>query len=567
MKILGIHDGHSASACLVRDGRVVAALQEERLTREKNRGGTPIRAAAKVLEIGDISGSSLDAIAFSTKRFRNGNMVGRDDVMRVYQRLFLPNSSTCAEPSAEPAPHQVLAARHALAESLGVGSERIQHIDHHQCHAASAYFARGTFDRDVLVLTNDGQGDGLCATVSVGHGGTLTRLAEISKDESVAAIYSFVTFLLGFVPLEHEYKLMGMSPYAEDSSAARRVCALLEGLFETPTGLGWRRREGVPASELLPPYLCDLLRFQRFDCVMAGLELFTESFVARWVANAVEHTGIRDLALGGGVFMNVKLNKRIVELPGVNSVFVCPSCGDESNCFGAAWAVAMESGIHVNDCEPLPNLYLGTAYSPSEVANALHGFAFRKKVRITQHSDIARTCAELIASNEVVARFAGRMEFGARALGNRSILANPSFPAACATINRMIKMRDFWMPFAPAMLEEDIASYLDIRSARSSPFMMLAFDTVPAGRGALHAAVHVHDNTCRPQIVAEQQAPAFHRLISLFKGRTGVGAVLNTSFNLHGYPIVESPDDALRVFDSSGLRYLALEDPLIEELA
>lgn len=565
MNVLGVHDGHASSACLVRDGRLVAAMQEERLTREKNRGGAPERAIARVLQIVGLPSSSVDAVAFSTTRFCNRQMISREDVMNVYRRMFMPHEVPTSYPQASTEALQT--ERVAFLAELGIPRNRVRFIDHHSCHAATAYYARGSFDRDVLVLTNDGQGDGLCATVSVGRSGKLERVAEVAKSDSVAALYSFVTFLLGFVPLEHEYKLMGMSPYAEDSPAAHKVCRLLEDLFDSPVGLIWRRRPAVPVSELLPPYLSDLLRYQRFDCVMAGLQLFTENFVTRWVANTVEETGIGDLALGGGIFMNVKLNKRIVELPRVRSAFFCPSCGDESNSLGAAWLLAQHYGDDITRFEPLPDLYIGPAYTASEVAAAVRDFPFGKKIRITQPADIGRACAGLLAENQVVARFSGRMEFGARALGNRSILANPSRPEMSAEINRMIKMRDFWMPFAPAVLEEDVETYLDVRRTRSSPFMTLAFDVLPAGRTPLRAAIHAHDGTCRPQIVVQKQNPSFHRLIGRLKELTGIGAILNTSFNLHGYPIVESPADALKVFDVSGLRYLALEDHLIEEVA
>jgi carbamoyltransferase len=567
VKTIGIHDGHSASACLTDGGRVVAAVQEERLVREKNRGGSPEQAVRNVLSIAGTNLADIDQVAISTCRFRNPNMRGTDDVMAVYGRAFLePHAQLAAETDHDE--HVQQRRRTAFLVDAGYPADRIHFIDHHDCHAATAYFARGTFDRDILVVTNDGHGDGLCATISIGRGGELKRLADVPRVDSIAAIYSYVTYMLGFTPLEHEYKLMGMAPYAEGTGSARAVRDYFAGLFELDPddALRWRRTPGTTPIPLIAPEIEAAMRFRRFDAVMAGLQLFVEDLVTAWVARAVEATGVRDLALAGGIFMNVKLNQRIAELPGVRSAFFCPSAGDESNSLGAAWALSGSNEPRTATADrPLGNLYLGAPYSPSEVEREIAAYRFHKVVRVHTLDDPEERCAELLAANQVVARFSGRMEFGARALGNRSILANPSDVDACALINQMIKKRDFWMPFAPTILAERAGDYLTT-SPEFAEYMTRAFDVKPSVRHLLRAATHPHDGTCRPQVLTADANPAYHRLISLFERRAGIGAVLNTSFNLHGYPIVESPEQALHVFDASGLRFLAIEHMLVEQV-
>ena len=257
--------------------------------------------------------------------------------------------------------------------------------------------------------------------------------------------------------------------------------------------------------------------------------------------------------------MNVKLNKAILELPEVDRLFVYPSCGDESNAMGAAYWVHNETR-GPSELSPLGSLYLGSCYSEDSIESALGG---KTGLRHTKEADIESRVATLLAEGHVVARFKGRAEFGARALGNRSLLADPCREDVVREINEMIKSRDFWMPFAPSVLEEDLDELLENPKRFFSPYMMMALDT--RDPASLKGATHPYDHTARPQAVRESYNPDYHRLIRLFKERTGRGALLNTSFNLHGYPIVETPEDALQVLEQSGLRYLAIGDVLVEK--
>ncbi len=588
MKILGIQDGHSASAAIVEDGRILAAVQEERLTRAKNQSGFPNLAIAEVLRLTGLDPGDVEAVAFAGRNLstRPGT---RQDILTGNRKYFERQHSAArqleirlrqmrdslfpgmAQRRRECRHEQRRERRRQDLRLSGIRTARIAFLEHHLCHAATAYYGQGIGNEPVLVLTADGAGDSACATASVAESGRLgANLVAIPRGESPATLYGLITFYLGFVPLEHEYKLMGMAPYAAGSPGAREVHDFLNSLIPAPTqGLGWRRSTSTPPVTWLAPLLERRLRFRRFDEIAAGLQQYTEDFYLRWVQNLLRHTRIRRLVLSGGLFMNVKLNKLIMELPEVSSLFVFPSCGDESNSVGAAFALGAQLAAEAGDETPMAPAgpaYWGPEATDSETERAVELFRFGKTVRVTRSADIEAECADRLARGEIVARFKGRMEFGARALGNRSILANPADWDTVRIINTVIKKRDFWMPFAPSILAEEAGRYLVNPKGIAAPYMVLAFDCCPAARDSMTAAVHPYDGSCRPQVVEREWNPDYHRLIRLFAERTGRGAILNTSLNQHGSPIVCTPKDALEVFDKSGLRSLALDHLFIEEV-
>jgi carbamoyltransferase len=302
---------------------------------------------------------------------------------------------------------------------------------------------------------------------------------------------------------------------------------------------------------------------KRFDWIAGGLQRFTETVLTQWVRNCIRATGIGRIVLGGGIFMNVKANKLIMELPEVTDLFVYPSCGDETNAMGAAYCVyAQKAGFA--GIKPLREVYFGPRHANEEVERALRAYRFQSAVKFTKLPNIERSIAELLAAGQVVARHCGREEFGARALGNRSILANPKDTHSIRVINEAIKSRDFWMPFAASILAERASDYVVNPKSIKSPYMILTFDTTDRFPD-IAAGTHPYDHTVRPQIVEQSWNPRYHSLIKEFADITGVGGVLNTSFNLHGFPIASSPADSLDVFDRSGLRNLAIEDWLVQK--
>ena len=588
MKILGVHDGHNSSATVVFDGKVVAAVQEERLSRVKNQGGAPIRAVSEVLSLSGIdSFNQFDRIVVASQHSQPLYNT-RDDVLQDYEQLNRIASSLRGRVRAKLADSHVLRqlwlygrkrdsvekdtnARINQLVKAGIPKEKIEFVEHHSAHAAAAYYGLGNYDDEILVLTNDGAGDGVCATVSLGHRGKLERQCTVTEDHSLATIYAMITYLMGMVPLEHEYKIMGLAPYHRGRIEQNRTYLGLKELFEwdRSNSMLWRRRAGVPRVGYLWAYLEQLLRRERFDAIAAGLQIFTEEFLVEWVRRCVRETGIARVAVSGGIFMNVKANQAILTLPEVEELFVFPSCGDETNSIGAAYAYYAQRRFQADqpvDIPALSEIYLGGEFSNDEIEAALRGYRFSSsRVRWQTQDKIERKTAALLARGEVVARFKGRMEFGARALGNRSILANAALPGVVQRINFMIKARDFWMPFAPSILSDSSTEYICKPKPARAPYMIMSFDTIIDKREQLIAAIHPQDGTARPQEVYPGDNPDYESVLQYYQEMTGEGVILNTSLNLHGYPLVYSPFDALEVFDRSDLDYLAIGNYLVSK--
>jgi len=573
-RVVGVHNGHNSSAAVVQDGVLAFALQEERLTRVKNQGGLPKLTLQRIASDYPVKEDDERRLPMA---FGGRNLTAcdwqRDAILKSYGQSSIGAVGSLkrfARKNAFVSDSINLVKFHNLENELKTILPREQPdpegFDHHLSHAAAAYFGWGKMDETVLVLTCDGAGDCACASVSIGEQGTLRTIARTEESHSVGAFFGKITYLLGMAPMEHEYKVMGLAPYAENAREARKLAEEFDQLFEFDprNPMIWRRKNGSPAMQLAADYLAVRIQRKRFDHIAAGAQLFIEQFLARWVENCVRQTGISRVALSGGVFMNVKANKRILELPEVEELFVFPSCGDETNAIGAAWLRYRQ--MYKQIPQPLVHLYLGTACTEEEVERAIKNYEFTNAVYTEELPDIEREIAELLAGNKIVARFKGRCEFGARALGNRSILANAADAQAVRTINSMIKCRDFWMPFAPSVLAERSEDYFRKPKPMPAPHMIMTFDTREEKRAAIPAAIHPQDFTGRPQEVSEAMNCSYYSLIKHFEELTGEGVILNTSFNLHGEPVVCTAEDALRVFDVSGLEYLALENILLRKV-
>lgn len=562
--LLTLHAGHNASAVIGDASGILHAVQEERLTGEKNYWGLPRRALRACMEAVNARSADLVTVACGAEQMLP-RYHSRDDILEAYrrqgtmlgklrQRVAMPLVISVKKDFGQGAVRSLLA-------SEGLGDVPFRFHGHHETHAATAYYGlRQTLAEEYLVLTCDGDGDGICASVRVMGGGEAREIARTPWHSSLGALYSWVTFAMGFVPLEHEYKLMGMAPYASERGAAEMAEVFRGYLGIDDSGLRFEKKGTTRTNDLGERIFQDL-RGKRFDWICAGLQRFTEELLTTWVKNAVDRTGVKKVLGAGGVFMNVKANKAIAELPEVDSFEAFPSCGDETLPIGAYY---LEAAQHWGDSEvkPLRHFYLGDDPMDDEEATRRavenSGFSYEKP------DDITDAVATLLAEGHPVARCAGRMEFGARALGNRSILADPSNQDVVRVINRMVKKRDFWMPFAPMMRRARQHDYIVNSKDLRSPYMMMTFDTKENFRDMI-AAVHNADLTCRAQLLEQEQNPQMYAILEAFERKTGRAVVLNTSFNLHGFPIVRTAADAIDVLARSGLEILQVGPYLLRK--
>jgi carbamoyltransferase len=446
--------------------------------------------------------------------------------------------------------------RSELAHMFDYPASKIIFIDHHLAHAFSTCF-NASKSKKTLVFTLDGEGSGLCATVNIWDGMTMKTIARTPKSASLGYLYSVVTMMLGMKPLEHEFKVMGLAPYAKEHNL-KKPYDKIKHLIRVNNNLEFESAFNMPFAD---NFFQREMKFQRFDNMSAAVQKLVEELMCEWIVKSIEKTGISDIAVSGGVFMNVKANMKIAALSQVKSMFIVPSSGDESNPIGCCFYGYRELCKRENvklAAKPLGHLYLGPEYDDDYIANFIKERDLSKKYSIQKVKNINQKIATLLASGEIVARCTGKSEWGARALGNRSILANPARGDTIRILNETIKDRDFWMPFTPSMIDSSEKSYVINPKKMPAPYMVLTFDSTKKAQEQLPAAMHPYDFTVRPQIVTRAHNKDYYEIIQTFSKLTGTGAVLNTSFNLHGEPNVLTPEDAIHTVDNSSLKYLAM---------
>lgn len=576
MFILGINEAIGAAAVLLNDGHIIAGALEERFTRLKNQSGFPTYATAFCLKKAGIKAEKIDLVVLSYADPYPHFMLKKEnehpDIAPAALR-YLRDTAPKMEYMFPPINfftdfgrnlyykfyEQKNQRRQAdeIAKKLHISAHKIVRIDHHLCHALSGYYSSPLSQKEpLLVFTNDGAGDQTSASVSIMEFGKQKILARTPHTHSLGLFYSAITGHLGFKAHEEEYKIMGLAPYGKSMKSIIKVFEKLIWIEELAFN------SSIPSRQY-GLYLYHYLRNERFDNIAASTQKYFETLLCTWIKNAISRTNIQSIVCSGGSFLNVKANMEILRLPVVKKAFFMPSCGDDSNAIGAAYfGYIKESTKKFASVPPLQTVYFGPSFSDSEIKNAIrkiHG------VSVLEVKNISVPAAKLLAQGEVVARFSGEMEFGARGLGNRSILADPRKSELVEQINHQIKMRDFWMPFAPSILEEMASKYIVNPKKITAPFMIVAFATTSLGKKVLKAAMHPYDKTVRPHIVSIQDNPKFYALIKEFKRITGIGALLNTSFNLHGEPLVCTPTDALSTFLRSDLKYLVMENLLISK--
>jgi carbamoyltransferase len=557
--VLGIHDGHNAGAALVKDGSVVAAIQEERLVNIKNYSGTPVNSIKKLFEIAGIHPNEVDLIAIAGFVRTHAPLKERPIHVKLYERfalLFKGHRMNRLLIS-------ILHRRRKLDEllsvfrELGIENKEMMFVEHHFAHAACAYYPR-PWDDETLVLTLDGAGDGICASVNIGSDSSINRIAATTAYNSPGNVfYSEITGYLGLKRWDHEYKIMGMAPYGIAEDCIEEIRKIVRVNPKKP--LEFENTIGAYCTHVQKK-LRKMLAEKRFDNISAATQKHFEDILVQWVRNAIKETGLHKVACAGGMFLNVKANKVLRELEEVEDIFFYPAAGDEGVAVGAALEAyhrfCEREGIRPRR-EKLGAIYYGMEYDNDCIERVLKDTGWMKKAEYLE--DVGEVVAELLAKNKIIAVFNGRVEWGPRALGNRSILADPRDMRIIHKLNFAIKQRDFWMPFAPSILEERAEDYL--QDYRFAPYMIEAFDTTEKA-DEIVAALHPRDRTARPHIVNNWN-PHYRKILEAFEEITGVGGVLNTSFNLHGYPIVGTPEMAIWTFENSGLDGLAIGNWLV----
>jgi carbamoyltransferase len=596
MLILGINDSHDASACLVKDGKLLVALSEERKQRIKGMGGFPQNAIKTCFSESGLKFSDVDRVALATKRIVPTNMhhishsFSIEDYHTLQEKYYypliyrgekiklndiFPNFKakgetaypldkipfiTTSEIEGSEMEEIIELRKKYTAEFIGIDSEKVKFINHHRSHSFHGYYTSPYRSKEkVLIITSDSGGDNTYTSVNVVKNGEFSLIHE-AHNSLIGKFYSSVTLLLGMRPNEHEYKVMGLAPYASEYQKKVPREIFLNAL--SVDGMDFVKN---PEMKDFYFYFKDKLKLCRFDGIAGGLQDFVELRLVEWFQNIIESTQIKDVVYGGGVANNVKANKKICEQDFVNSMFVPAGPSDEGLSIGAAFCVLYDEVGHqkANELIESPkNAYFGNSVnSDNHLSFKKHPFT-KKNYEIKEHYPISEI-AKIISKGGIVAICQGRMEFGSRSLGHRSLVADPSNLQSARKLNDLIKKRDFWMPFTPSILDRCFQEYVINPKNIPSSFMTNSFDTTPLGKEHLKGAVHPYDYTVRPQKVTSGSCPKYYELIEAFQKLTNIGALLNTSLNIHGKPIVMDPTDLLNEILIDGqipIDYILIED-------
>jgi carbamoyltransferase len=551
---------HDSSACLVRDGELLFAIAEERLSRLKHDADFPKLSVQACLDFAGIKATQLDDVCFGWPAPGSGF---RHD-LKCFAGGKLPATFNNVLTSSL---HFVSMTRQRggakrFEQYFGGTRARMRFVDHHFAHALSAFAYSGCDDAAVVVM--DGRGAFEATSIWHGRHGRLEHLLTIPFPDSVGFFYSEFTEFLGFHRNSDEWKVMGLAPYGEPGVDLRAFIEVETGSDAAPC----RVHSGmlVPSGGSLFPEM-----IKRFGAARIGESEITprdkniafavqeacEAAMISVVRVAMKKTGSRNLCMAGGVALNSKANGKIAASGLVDKIFVQPAASDDGVALGAAMVPYLDGGGKLPKRE-MRNAYLGPSFDDEAIEAVLRTY----KLRYTRVADAAEPAAELLAQGKILGWFQGRMEFGPRALGARSILADPRDPEMNAKVNNAVKFREWWRPFAPSFKKEIAGEYLE--SATDSPFMILTAQVRPEKRGVIPSVTHV-DGSARPQTVEKEINPLYWRLIDEFGRRTGVPVIMNTSFNLRGEAIVNTPTDAVRTFFSSGMDYLIIGNFVVEK--
>jgi len=547
---------HDSSACIVRDGDLLFAVAEERISRVKHDAGFPKNAIRACLDFAKVGAEQLDEVCFG---WQTAGPVFRHD-LKCYATGKMPLTylnglnSTLHFLSMW---HQESGAK-KFAQQFGPTKAKTRFVDHHLAHAISAYAYSGFDDAAVVVM--DGRGAWEATTIWRGRNGRLDPALMIPFPDSLGYFYSAFTEFLGFQPNSDEWKVMGLAPYGMpgvDLSAFIDLKVFPYRVFTKQLNANGATASAGIAALLGPARVAESDIDERHQNIAYAVQDACEIAMMNVVRMAIEKTGSRNVCLAGGVALNSKANGKIVASGLVDKFFVQPAASDDGVALGAALAPYLDNNGKLPN-KPMRHGYWGPSFGDEAIESALSTY----KLRYVRLPDPASTAAELLSKGKILGWFQGRMEFGPRALGSRSILADPRDPEMNAKVNNAVKFREWWRPFAPSFKKEAAAEYLE--SATDSPFMILTAQVRAEKRSVIPSVTHV-DGSARPQTVEKEINPLYWRLIDEFGKRTGVSVIMNTSFNLRGEAIVHTPTDAIRTFFSSGMDALVIGSFLVEK--
>ncbi len=595
VRILGLSAYyHDSAAALIQDGAILAAAQEERFTRKKHDACFPVNAIGFCLKDAAISPKEIDYVVFYDKPF-----LKFERLLETYV-AFAPKGFNSFRKAIPIWLKEKLFQKKLLCEELRKAgfeddlSNRLLFSEHHLSHAASAFFPSSF--TSAAILTMDGVGEWATSSFALGKQNKIEIHKEIHFPHSLGLLYSAFTFYTGFKVNSGEYKLMGLAPYGEPKYVRKILDNLIDlkadgsfrldlSYFNYCTGLTMTSNRFHDLFGA-PPRSAEALLTRKHMDIAASIQQVAEDVVLRLARSIVKETGEKNLCLAGGVALNCVANGKILREGIQDHLWIQPAAGDAGGALGAALAAYH---LHLKQPRQLSGSddsmkggFLGPIFSDEEIINSLEGIGAR--FEILEEEDLISTCAEILEEGKAIGWFQGRMEFGPRALGGRSILGDPRSPQMQSVLNLKVKFRESFRPFAPSILREDVSEWFDMDG--DSPYMLLVADVVKkrkrvmtdeqqrlfgieklnVPRSDIPAVTHV-DYSARIQTVHRETNPSYHKLLSAFKLRTGCPVLVNTSFNVRGEPIVCTPEDAFRCFMGTGIEVLAIGNCLLRKKA
>ena len=585
--IIGIHCGHDASVSVLRDGKNIFSISEERITRFKTYVGFPENCLKYIFAHNVVPHTDTLTFASTADNWAIDHYFNRQSAHNIIEQAV----------------QQVL-------HSYGIKKYTHKFYLHHHAHVASAHYGMGV-EGKVLTVTCDGMGDGLSGVIAHTEGTKLRMLYECPQQNSIGSIYAGITSMLGFKPVRHEGKITGLAAYGQadktlplfeeifkindDGHIARNLFLCKEPslkLKNLPVIIQYITKYGLKNFHIQYQHYQHMKRVARsttkligkqliFKTVIreelyfipykdqhtpedwaAGVQEFCEHLICDWVSYWVQKTGIKKVALAGGVFANVKINQRITERCGIDEIFIYPYMADGGLAFGCACMAYYEENDYKPKISRTETMYLGSEYSDEQILSSLEADG---KVTYEKSDDIAKNTADLIVARKIVGWFQGRMEFGPRALGARSVVAMPDDPTINDWLNKRMHRTEF-MPFAPSVLAEHMHNVFVIEKdgfLRASEYMTITYNVKKKWQDRIGAVNHV-DNTARPQMVKKDTNPLYYNMIQHVYEQTGIPMTINTSFNVHEEPIVMTPDDALNALHRGMVDVLAIGNYLVQ---